>query len=565
VNTLFFGDNLWHLKEHIADESIDLVYLDPPFNSQAHYGVFFKTPEGEASEAQAEAFRDAWTWTKETELAFDQIVQSGSAAVPVLDALRQYLREADLMAYLVMMTGRLIELRRVLKSTGSLFLHCDPTASHYLKLVMDGIFEPTNFRNEIIWHRTPRKSLMKRWLPTNHDCILVYAGDNARWNTGAMFAAYDPQNLPAKTLGKYTNVDERGRRYQLDNLINPNQNRPNLTYEFLGVRKVWRWTKERMQAAYEAGLIVQPGPGKVPRFKRYLDEQRGLPLGDVWTDIPPLNSQAHERIGYPTQKPLALLDRILSLASRPGDVVLDPFCGCGTTIESAQRLGRSWVGIDVTHYAISLIESRLRASFPDLEIDIDGRPEDLNAARALAERDPYQFQWWANWMVGVQNYRERKRGPDRGIDGIIFFPNTPHGVGRIVVSVKSGKLKADDIRALTHVRERENAQLGILVTLEDPTSKMKTDAAAMGIVRVQRDPYPRLQIITVEELLKGQKPSLPPAIQLPELERRASRKQFERELTDQLSFTFVFANSAAARTSDVIDHLAPSIVMGSRG
>jgi site-specific DNA-methyltransferase (adenine-specific) len=261
-----------------------------------------------------------------------------------------------------------------------------------------------------------------------------------------------------------------------------------------------------------------------------------------------------------TKNTLSLLDRVISASSKPGDVVLDPFCGCGTSIEAAQRLKRQWVGIDITHYAITLINSRLNASFPELKIDIEGRPEDLAGARDLARRDAYQFQWWANWLVGVQNYREHKKGADRGIDGIIFFPNGPRGVGRVVISVKSGKLKADDVRALSHVVQREKAEIGLLVTLEEPSQKMISDAASAGIVRAPNDPYPRLQILTVEELLKGARPKLLPAIALPELDRRASRRKFEKEVTKQLGFNFVFANSAAAKTSRVIDHLDPQIV-----
>jgi len=238
-----------------------------------------------------------------------------------------------MMAYLAMMAPRLVELRRVLKETGCVFLHCDPAASHYLKLLMDAVFGADNFRNEIIWQRTLSKGLTTRALPDNHDVILSYQKtDKGMWHPDVMCQPYDLDDLDAKTLQKYSQKDSAGRRYQLTSLLNPNPDRPNLTYEFLGITRVWRWTKDRMQAAYDAGLIVQPRPGAVPRFKRYLDEQRGKPLGDVWTDIPPLNSQAIERLGYPTQKPEALLERIIAGSSSEGDTVLDPFCGCGTTI-----------------------------------------------------------------------------------------------------------------------------------------------------------------------------------------------------------------------------------------
>ncbi|MCW5696614.1 MAG: restriction endonuclease [Bauldia sp.] len=558
MNTLYFGDNLWHLQENISDESVDLVYLDPPFNSNAQYNVFFKTPEGEASEAQAEAFKDAWTWTGDAELAFDEIIRSGGAVVPVLDALRRYLKESDLMAYLVMMTSRLIELHRSLKPTGTIYLHCDPTASHYLKLVMDGIFGPARYRNEISWRRSQPKGHATRNFSNARDILLRYTkGDE--WTFHPVHVEHDPEYVRKF----YRHRDPDGRVYRLGDLTNPNKNRPNLTYTFLGVKRVWRWTQERMEEANEAGIIVQSRPGAVPALKRYLDEMPGTPVTNDWDDIEHLHGGDPEFLGYPTQKPLSLLERVIKASTNAGDIVLDPFCGCGTAIEAAQALERQWIGIDITHYAISLIDRRLAASFPGLQPHIDGRPEDMRAARLLAERDAFQFQWWANWLVGVQNYRERRRGPDRGIDGLIFFPNGPHGVGRVVVSVKSGKLKADDVRSLSHVVQRENAQIGLLVTLEEPSDRMIADAAAAGIVRAPNEPYPRLQIVTVESLLKGIRPKMPPAIVLPELDRRASRRKLEEAISEQMAFHFVFSTSAAAKTSDVVDHLDPALVLGS--
>ena len=321
-----------------------------------------------------------------------------------------------------MMAVRLLELHRVLKPTGSIFLHCDATASHYLKLLLDGMFGPTNYRNEIVWQRTTGKSLMSVKLPNNHDVILFYQKkDGAYWDLDATFQRYDEDNLSAKTAGKYSHFDPDGRKYQLDNLINPNPNRPNLTYEFLGVTRVWRWTRARMEEAYRQGIVVQPNPGSVPRMKRYLDEQRGIAIGDVWTDIPPLNSQAQERLGYPTQKPLALMERIIRLVTKPGDVVLDPFCGCGTTIHAAQKLGRAWIGIDITHLAISLIERRLKDAFAGILFEVYGTPKDMDGARDLAQRHKYQFQWWAGSLIGAQPYQGMKKGADGGIDGLIYF------------------------------------------------------------------------------------------------------------------------------------------------
>ena len=344
ANTLFYGDNLPILREYIPDESIDLIYLDPPFNSNRSYNVLFKDESGKEPEAQIEAFEDTWHWNATAAHAYEELVTEMTDEVTkAVAALRDLIGTNQVMAYLVMMGIRLVELHRTLKPTGSIYLHCDPTASHYLKVLMDAIFGPTNFRNEIVWRRSTPKGLMSRRLARNHDIILSYqVSDKSTWNNDAVFTAYDADALDEKTSIKYRYRDEDGRLYRLSDLTNPNPNRPNLTYEFMGVTKVWRWTKKRMQEARDAGLIVQTRPDAIPQLKRYLDEQRGRPLSDVWNDIDPLNSQARERLGYPTQKPEVLLERIIRLATNEGDVVLDPFCGCGTTIAAAQKLKRRW-------------------------------------------------------------------------------------------------------------------------------------------------------------------------------------------------------------------------------
>jgi site-specific DNA-methyltransferase (adenine-specific) len=464
ANALYYGDNFAVLRESIASESVDLVYLDPPFNSQATYNVLFKSVSGGGSQAQIEAFEDTWHWGREAEDAFDQVIRSGNTnAADMLRAMRSFLGDNDMMAYLAMMAVRLIELYRVLKPTGSLYLHCDPTASHYLKLLLDSIFGPMNFRNEIIWQRTTGKGLTSKKLPINHDVILsCQKSDQAKWNAEATFVRYDLGNLPSKTVGKYSHKDPDGRLYQLDNLINPNPNRPNLTYEFLGVTRVWRWTKARMQEAYNNGLVVQPSHGSVPRLKRYIDEQRGIPLGDIWTDIPPLNSQAQERLGYPTQKPLALLERIVNVSSNPGDTILDPFCGCGTAIHAAQKLGRAWIGIDITHLAISLIERRLKDAFPGISFEVHGTPKDLAGARDLAIRDKYQFQWWSLSLIEAQPFAGKKKGADSGIDGLIYFRSDARTTERAIVSVKGGdNVSVPMVRDLKGVLDRERAPIGV--------------------------------------------------------------------------------------------------------
>jgi site-specific DNA-methyltransferase (adenine-specific) len=512
TNKLYYGDNLEILRKEIATESVDLVYLDPPFNSNATYNVLFKAPSGEKSQAQIEAFEDTWNWTAHGEEAFDQVMHSGHTdAAEMLRAMRAFLKENDMMAYLAMMAVRLIELHRVLKPTGSLYLHCDPTASHYLKILLDAVFGVENFSNEIIWQRSTGKSLMKRRLPNNHDVILfVQKGPDATWNEAAIFTPYDEDDLPEKTRIKYSHKEADGRVYRLDSLINPNPDRPNLTYEFLGVRKVWRWTRDRMQAAYDAGLVVQTKPGTVPQLKRYLDEQRGLPLGDVWTDIPPLNSQAIERLGYPTQKPVALLERIVAASSNPGDVVLDPFCGCGTTIHAAQKLGRSWTGIDVTHLAISLIEKRLKDAFAGIKFELHGTPKDVGGAQALFAQDPYQFQWWAVSLIDAVPYGGKKRGADSGIDGFVYFKPDGRTTEKAIVSVKGGaNVNVSMIRDMGHVVEREKAKMGVFVTLAKPTGPMEKEAIKAGFYETPYGKYPKLQIVTIEDLFNGKKPSLP--------------------------------------------------------
>lgn len=516
-NALFYGDNLDVLREHVADESVDLVYLDPPFNSNRSYNVLFKTRSGDDSQAQVEAFDDTWTWSQQAEALYKELVQGGAPVkvADALEAMRRLLGDNDVLAYIVMMTARLVELHRVLKPTGSLYLHCDPTASHYLKIILDAIFGPEHFRNEIVWRRTGAKGLMSQRLPSNHDVILAYQrSDEAVWNEDAIFEPYDPANLDEKTEAKYAQRDPDGRRYQLTSLINPASDRPNLTYEFLGVTRVWRWTRERMDEAYKAGRVVQTRPGAVPREKRYLDEQRGRPMGDVWVDIAPLNARAAERLGYPTQKPLALLQRIIESSSNPGDVVLDPFCGCGTTVDAAQKLGRRWVGIDVTYLAVDLIDKRLRATYGDEIAEtyrVHGIPHDLDGARALFAANPFDFERWAVSLVDGQP--NQKQVGDKGIDGIIRFPtDNKGGMGRSLVSVKGGAtVNPGMVRDLVGTVEQQKADMGVFICLSEPTKGMREVENASGTYSwpVDGRPFPKVQILTVAELLAGKRPAMP--------------------------------------------------------
>lgn len=523
-NRLFYGDNLDIMRRYLKDEKVDFVYLDPPFNSQQDYNVLFQERDGSRSASQILAFEDTWHWNQESERTYHMMVETGGRLADALQAFRAYLGETDMMAYISMMAPRLVELRRVMKRSASLILHCDPTSSHYLKILLDSIFGPENFRNEIIWQRTTAKALMTRNLPTNHDVLLCYSKCGERkWHSDAAFAPYDLDNLDTKTLSKYTQVDENGRLYHLDNLTNPNQDRPNLTYDFLGVRRVWRWTRERMQAAYEAGLVVQPRPGAVPRLKRYLDEQRGKPLGDVWTDIPPLNSQARERLGYPTQKPEALLERLLALCTDSGDVVLDPFCGCGTAVAVAQKMERRWVGIDITHLAFNLIKYRLSDAFgADVRYEVKGEPVSLPDAERLAEEDRYQFQLWALGKVHARP-AELKKGADRGIDGRLLFHTDGRRTHQIIFSVKSGKLKGHELRDLRGAVDREKADIGVLITLQAPSKKMQIEADAGGFFKSPWSAHPRLQILTVAQLLAGKQVNMPPRRQVDATFRKAPR------------------------------------------
>ena len=514
-NTLYYGDNLQVLRDHIPDESVDLVYLDPPFNSNASYNVLFREKSGEESPAQIKAFTDTWEWTLETERTFQQdiILHTGtpSAVKDMISAFRQFIGQNAMMAYLVMMTPRLVELRRVLKPTGSLYLHCDPTASHYLKLLLDTVFGARYFHSEITWRRTNAKGLAFKGFPNNSDILLYYSkGDSFTWNRP--FRPYDPDYVDKF----YRHVEtDTGRRYTLSDLTNPNRDRPNLTYEWNGHLRVWRWTKARMQEAHDNGLIHYTSTG-LARQKRYLDEMQGNPVDTIWDDITPIQAQSPERLGYPTQKPEALLERIIQASSNEGDVVLDPFCGCGTAVAVAQKLNRQWLGIDITHLAVALMKSRLKTMFdldPGADYQVVGEPQDAGSAHALWEQDPFQFQFWAVSLLEAQPQDQQRRGADRGIDGLLYFIDGPRRTPqKVVVQVKGGSTQVRDIRDLKGVVEREKAALGLFISLEEPTRDMKAEEASGGFYHSdlwQRD-FPKIQLRTIDQLLTGQGFDLPP-------------------------------------------------------
>jgi len=512
-NKLFFGDNLEVLRRHIPVGSVDLIYLDPPFNSNATYNMLFKEPSGEQSAAQIAAFEDTWKWGPQADEAFDEAVMAGPPPLAeLLKALRQVLGRTNMLAYLSMMAVRLVEMHRVLKPTGSLFLHCEPTASHYIKLILDNIFSAKNFRNEIIWERSQPKGHATTRFSRCHDSIFFYSkSEKAVFNP--QYTEHDPGYLERF----YRFVEpETGRRYRLGDLTNPHKERPNLTYEFppgSGTVRVWRWTQERMLQAWKAGRVVIP-EGGVAQYKRYLDEMSGTLIKDIWYDIEHLHGSSREYMGYQTQKPEALLERIIRAASNEGDIVLDPFCGCGTAVAVAERLKRRWIGIDVTYLAIDLIRKRLQDSFkhelaPYEEIGI---PRDVPSAARLFQLNPFQFEYWALASVGARSARE-KRGADRGIDGVMNLRDEYSGeYKKIILQVKGGHVAVSQVRDLQGVLDREKAEIGVFLTLKRPTRQMREEAAAAGSFIDPQFPehrFPRLQILTMEDIFTGQKVTLP--------------------------------------------------------
>jgi site-specific DNA-methyltransferase (adenine-specific) len=519
-NTLFYGDNLIILREHIPSESVDLIYLDPPFNSSRNYNVLFKDEHGTESEAQITAFEDTWHWNFAAEQTYAELLTEAPDHVgKMIESLREFIGTNQMMAYLIMMATRLVELHRALKPTGSLYLHCDPTACHYLRIILDTIFSPDQFRNEIIWKRSSAHSDTAQGKVLHmgrlHDVILFYTKTN-RATRNEIYQPYTQEYIDKF----YRHKDPDGRQYQLDNITGPGgAAKGNPQYEFLGVTRYWRYSRERMRELYDQGKIVQTSPGSVPRYKRYLDEMPGTPLQDVWNDIQPLGAQAAERLGYPTQKPLALLERIVQASSNPGDIVLDPFCGCGTAIAAAQKLGRKWMGIDITHLSIALQKYRLEAMFPGIQFKVVGEPKDIGAARQLASEDRYQFQWWALSLIrarplgGQEGSKEGKKGSDKGIDGVIAFIDDNTGKAkRVLIQVKSGHVNSSHIRDLVGTVQREQAAIGVYITLEEPTRDMTTEALKAGFYHSPgwNKDYPRIQILTVEELLHNAEVKMPP-------------------------------------------------------
>ena len=557
TNRLYYGDNLDILRsrEYFPDSCVDLIYLDPPFNSNRNYNVLFKSESGADSEAQITAFEDTWHWGITAETTYEDLIQHAPHKVATaIEALLNLIERNQMMAYLVMMTARLVELHRVLKPTGSLYLHCDPTASHYLKIVLDATFGPINFRNDVVWKRTSSHNLGAKQFSAVHDDILMYSR-NSEWQWNASYQAYDKEYLDKF----YRYQDERG-RYRVSDLTGGKAGGPEAYQPWRGRNpysgRAWalpkykrfpQWLRANLPTESEwdtmgihakldlldsCGIIHWPKKDTgVPALKRYLENAPGKTAGDVWYDINPIGPTARERLGYPTQKPEALLERIIRASSNPGDVVLDPFCGCGTAIAAAHKLNRKWIGIDITHLSIALQKYRLGDMFElrsGVDYEVIGEPATVDAARELAQDSAnagrYQFEWWALSLVGAKpvggsaGTKKGKKGADAGIDGVIrFFDEDERGRKKpqtVIVQVKSGAVKASDIRDLKGVIEREKAAIGVFITLEQATQPMLKEALAAGNYKSPRwrKSYRRLQILTIGDLFGGGGVDMPPQV-----------------------------------------------------
>ncbi|HET8611287.1 MAG TPA: DNA methyltransferase [Sphingomonas sp.] len=521
TNRLYYGDNLEVLRGEIADASVDLVYLDPPFNSNASYNILFKSQSGGGADASIEAFDDTWQWGPAASTALIEITQSGNHKLHTLmQAMKTAIGENAMMAYLAMMAVRLVELHRVLKPTGSLYLHCDPTASHYLKLVLDAVFGVENFRNEIVWERTNSHNMKTLGWTRSNDVIFFYT-KSAQYTFNMQYKEYGPEQL------KRFRPDEDGRLYKAENMTFSSAN-PSRQFEWRGTKppenRSWGASLEQLEKWWAEGRILtrRDGSPRMDGLKIYLDETKGKPIGTNWTDIQRVGNTSGERLGYPTQKPLTLLERIISASSNPGDVVLDPFCGCGTAVDAAQKLGRRWIGIDVTHLAIGLVEKRLREGYGDAaRFETIGVPKDKDSALRLAAEKPHEFQNWFCLHVGGYPLDGGRKGADKGIDGHFYPYETASTTATGVISVKAGQnIGVAMIRDLRGVMERDGYQYGLFLSAYEPTRAMQAEAAAAGVHETQFGAFPRIQILTPADIFHGPGAKLPP---LAPINRRAAR------------------------------------------
>ena len=509
INTLCYGDCLdWMARWD--DASVDLIYLDPPFNSDASYNVLYARDS--AGGAQLRAFTDTWSWDAAAGERLARFLGAvGRPSHKAIAGLYTMLGESGMLAYLTYMAERLEHMHRLLKPTGSLYLHCDPTASHYLKALLDTIFGAAQFRNEIVWNRSknPKGSqhAMRRFSPFT-DSILYYTRTNA---SGIHLDRIRVPLMKEELARKYPSRDKLGRYADGPILRSESMGtRPNLVYTYKGFTPGpagWRVQENVLEEIDRKGNLAWTKTGAARRKLRPADIEKGRPIGSLWADIAPVNSQAQERLGYPTQKPLALLERIILASSNREDVVLDPFCGCGTTIEAARNLHRQWIGIDISAFAIDLIKSR---RLKDVAIRTLGIPADLEGARKLASEQPFAFESWAVTRLPGFAPNAVQRG-DGGIDGRATLAMPPDDAdSRLALAqVKGGRFNVSHFRDFHHVLDRERAALGCFVTLDPPPARRRADAKAAGRVHISGRPYDRLHLWSMAEYFDRRYPALP--------------------------------------------------------
>lgn len=515
------------MRKYIPSESIDLIYLDPPFNSNESYNVLFKSRDKQPN-SQIIAFEDTWHWNQASEDAYDEVIQSGNAkAATAIEGLRQVLGESDMMAYLCMMCVRLLELHRVLKPRGSIYLHCDPTASHYLKIIMDAVFGVENFRNEIVWDRVRGLSSISKNFRKAHDIILRYA-KTKEYQFTSQYMEKDEKY--AKQFGKKDDIGY----YTSAKLLGPGKTRDGETGKpWRGVDpnthgkggSHWIYKHEKLEELNRQGRVLWPKKeGGAPRVKYYLHESKGVKVSDVWTDVPAIESNSREYLDYQTQKPLILLERIIKSSSKKGQIVLDPFCGCGTAVHAAEKMQRRWIGIDITHLAINIMEDRMKSAFPGIKFRVDGLPQSMVDARKLFKLDPFQFELWAIQRI-IPGMQVTSKTGDQGIDGVGRAPVGRDANGRtkyakIIASVKGGKhIPPAYMNELQGNLAKHNADMGVLLTLEDLPKrseivKICTKAGKYTVDTVTGPMhYPILQTFKVGDVFEGRRPDLPSLMQ----------------------------------------------------
>lgn len=531
-NYLFYGDNLEVLRKSIKDETVDLCYVDPPFNSQRDYNQIYNNI-GEEDQAQAQAFTDTWIWDQMAIAGYNEIIANEQGrftpqTVELIKGLRSVLAEGSLLAYLVSLTLRITEIHRILKETGSFYLHCDPTASHYLKIVLDAIFcsQGGDFKNEIVWKRTSARSDSHKWNHI-HDVLLFYTKGKAyTWKT--QYMGYEDEYVEEF----YNEVDENGEPFMADNLTGSGKRTGFSGKPWRGIDPTtkgrhWALPKQfldsigisggtvqsRLDQLDALGRVVWPDKENgVPRYKRYLKDMPGLAIQSIVNDIPPIPRNSAEKLGYPTQKPQALLERIIRSSSNEGDVVLDAYCGCGTTIDAAQRLKRHWIGVDITYQSIAVVLKRLEDTYGKDFVEtivLSGIPKDMKSVHALAnkkdDRVRKEFEKWAV-LTYTKNRAviNEKKGADGGIDGIAYFRVGKKDNAKIIFQAKSGGVSRKDIATLWGDMEKTEAALGVFITLEEPTKPMMHEAKIAGQYHHEDmgKTYDRITIVTTREIVE---------------------------------------------------------------